>query len=339
MSRLPAYFSRPRYERTGTLVHGLTSLHRFAGELSRTPVGSASLTSHQPLFRLRRIVEACIGGAAHVTAEDVERVVNRRPLPPERFFLRALIPRVSSLLDAARHWGEQGQRSTPATYQTLRAFLQADPSAPSVSLALPLPASQPGVLPPDARLVQFYEFLDHDDLLGGEHVLRAAALGYGLQEEVPATREDMPAIYATVLQELTAGGFDPHAILLLRRAEDPRHDPLLLRLVAFHNLTFWFETFCELLHGCLQASRERLEQISLAPSPLQPAALDPLEESILAALSRLGHASTPELLAALPPPAPGERTVQRRLSSLLGRSLILKEGTRRNARYRPGLLR
>ena len=37
--------------------------------------------------------------------------------------------------------------------------------------------------------------------------------------------------------------------------------PLLLRLVAFHNLTFWFETFCELLHGCLQASRERLEQL------------------------------------------------------------------------------
>jgi hypothetical protein len=305
--------------------------------------------SHYGLKRLeiearKRRVAAMVrrSGNDSVTLDEVTRVLAGDLLPPRRQAVQALTRRAAVLCEAARQFGRPGDRTTPETIVTYRTFMSESSTLWSRfvgrSRERMLEAHRGSVAVP-TPVAWLYEWINEDELVAEDALLRTATLYWGLTLLYPYTT-DMMAIDALVDHELRAGGVDRQGIFVIPDFEAGR-DALHLSIwtrAADHegDLTDFFEHFVSGLARSLSEHHRRLEGFQDAEDRLPWLMVRPpdeLDRQIFDNVERLGSVRAQDILRELSDPPP-LRTLQRRLQRLARDGLITKHGSRKFAFYR-----
>jgi len=337
--------SEPLHYQLGpTLVRHLTWAHRNAGMCSGMRFSHYGHKRLEVEANRRRIAYIVIrAGHGSVTLDEVARVVAGDRLHPRRRLVQGFTRKAAVLCAGARQFGSRGDPTIPETFATYLSFLKDAATlwsrfvGRSKERLLEAYRGSVEVTPPVARL---YEWIDGDELVAEEPILRAATLYWGLSILYPHDYE-RPAIDAVVDHELRAGHIDRHGLLVL---PDYEFGESALRLGSITtsaadfrcDLTSYFEHFTFDLARTLVEHHRRLESFQDREDRLPWLMVRPpdeLDRQIFDIIERFGSARTRDILAELSDPPP-PRTLQRRLQRLCRDGLVVKHGARKYAHYR-----
>lgn len=332
------------YDLKPALVRHLTWVHHNAGRVA------GMRFSHYGYKRLetqahRRSVAYMVIRAGHgsVTLDEVTRVLAGDLLPPRRRLVQDFTRKAAVLCEAARQFGRPGEPTTPETVATYLDFLQHGTTLWSRFAGQSkerLIEMHRGSNEPPAAVGRLYDWINGDDLVAEEPVLRAATLYWGLSLLFRYDYE-RPAIDAVVDHELRAGGIDPHGLLVLPDSEfgeSALHLGLTITSAADYRgeLTGYFEHFSFDLGRALAAHNEKLMTFQDSEDRLPWLMVRPpdeLDRQVFEIIERRGSARAQEILAGISDPPP-LRTLQRRLQRLCKDGLLTKHGARKFAFYR-----
>lgn len=330
------------YTITPKLVSSLSYARWVAGRASVLGLSFYGLRSLQTEMMHLRIAEMTVACTFNVTMKEVERVVAGDLLPPRRQAAMETIRLATALSEAVR-LATNGSKATDAeTCWSYFEFAKAQPMGWAHFVGLPrdsLIDHRRKKTKPPPELVQLYEWIDRDELVSDDPILRAATLFFGLRDFDEA-RPGRIARMAVVDHELQAR-LDPRGFLALRNR---KLGGMALRPTApgfghaqtTGDLTRYFEFFASAVgDGMSEIARDlegRQETEQRRPwMTVRPP--DQLDRQIFDAVQRLGSATIQQLLGAIHDPPP-LRTVQRRLKRLCDKGLLAKHGSRRDAFYR-----
>lgn len=330
------------YTITPTLVSSLGHARWVAGRVSALGLSFYGLRALQTEMMHLRIGEMTVACTFNVTMKEVERVVAGDLLPPRRQAAMETIRLATALCEAVRRATNRSKATDAETCWSYFEFAQAQPMGWAHFVGLPRGSlidhrrkkSKP---PPD--IVRLYEWIDGDELVSDDPILRAATLFFGLRD-LDEARLGRIARMAVVDHELQAR-LDPRGLLVLRNR---KLGGMALRPTApgfgyaqtTGDLTRYFEFFASAVGvGMSDIARDlegRHESEQRRPwMTVRPP--DQLDRQIFDAVQRVGSATIQQLLGAIHDPPP-LRTVQRRLKKLCDKGLLAKHGSRRDAFYR-----
>lgn len=354
--RPPVIIERPteiplgdlRYSVTPTLVRSVAWAARSAGAIEGMRLSHFGRKRLEAEAKKLRIAQLVARAGHTVRLEEIEAVLAGAVLPPRKHILAMRIRQAAILCEAARYYAERGDPTTPETFATYLDFARHGHERAATLWSqfagrprerlLELHRGSVQVPEPVRRL---YAWMDADDLVSDNGLLRAAVLHWGLSILFPRSYE-RPAIDTAINHELRAGRFDPYGLLVL--AENPRgQEALSLRRDVVRaaddtgELTDLFNHFVHQvalaigdLRGRLDRYHDREERLPW----LMVRPPDELDRHIFEAIERSGSLTSPKILAALPEPRPPLRTLQRRLQRLVHDGLLVKHGARKDAYYR-----
>lgn len=330
------------YAITPTLVSSLGHARWVAGKASVLGLSFYGLRALQTARIHLRIAEMTVACTFNVTTKEVERVVAGDLLPPRRQAATETIRLATALSEAVRLATTRAEPTDAETCWSYFEFAKAQPMGWAHFVGLPrgsLVDHRRKKAKPPPEIVRLYEWIDGDELVADEPILRAAALFFGLRE-LDEARPGRIARMAVVDHELQAG-LDPRGLLVL---QSRKLGGMALRPTApgfgyaqtTGDLTRYFEFFASAVGDGMsdiardlegkQETEQRRPWMSVRPP-------DRLDRQLFDAVQRLGRATIQQLVGALHD-APPLRTVQRRLKKLCDQGLLAKHGSRRNAFYR-----
>jgi len=282
-------------------------------------------------------------GQHAVSLEEVVRVQAGGLLAPRRRVAQDGIRRAVVVCDVARHYGSGGRATTADDFATYRRFWKEGDvlwARFSGALRTELLDAHCGSARASDPVRALYAWIEVDDLVREEPVLRAATLYWGLPLLHPAP-PDRPPIDAVVAHELRAGRIDAKGLLVLpdsqrgREVLSTRGHPVSSADWS-GNLTHLYWEFCRGTARALgeledplvryQDREDRLPWMMVRPP-------DALDRAIFDIVERLGSARSRDILEHLHDPPP-LRTLQRRLRRLCEHGLLIKHGARKDAFYR-----
>ncbi len=329
------------YRLTPQLVRGLTWAHRTAGEIAGLRLSYYNLRKLQIEARHERITWMVNASGHSITMEEVARVVAGDLLPRRRSGAMEWTRRASLLCDAVDRGSEWGRSTTPEICSTYMELAQRGDSSWVRHVGSPRTAAMEiprDVVDVPEQIRRVCEWIDEDDLVSDEPVLRAATLNWALTAIYPTSK--LLGIDAVVDHELRAGSIDKHGLLVLRgtgQGTSALHWGSVNMAEADRgDLTPYFETFANRLADALVELRDRLrarqdDEERLPWLTMRPP--DELDRQIFEAVESLGSALARQILDQINDPPP-LRTLQRRLHKLCTNGLITKHGGRRDAFYR-----
>jgi hypothetical protein len=205
------------YTITPRLVSSLSHARWVAGKASVLALSFYGLRALQTEMMHLRIAEMTVACTINVTMKEVERVVAGDLLPPRRQAAMQTIRIATALCEAVRLATSRSKATDAETCWSYFEFAKAQPMGWAHFVGLPRGSlidhrrkkSKP---PPD--IGRLYEWVDADELVSGDPILRAAALYFGL-EALDDGRSGRIARMAVVDHELQAG-LDPRGLLVLR---------------------------------------------------------------------------------------------------------------------------
>ncbi len=335
------------YELRPSFVSSLTWAHHSAGRVAGMRFSHYGLKRLQADAGKRRITSMVsrsgVRGAPFVTPDDVMHVVAGGLLPPRKRPTMDLIRRAAVLCEGARHFGSRGDATTPETVVTYSDFNDGTNALWTKFVGQRkeklLEIHRDSVeVPEDLRAL--YDWMNADELVVDEPILRAALLNWGLSllYTMPA---DRMVIDAVIDQELRAGFIDSRGLLVLA---DSQAGELLMRRDRYFDtrpvvdggLNSLFEEHALCVARALDELRERLlsyqdKEERLPWLMVRPP--DELDRQIYDIIEQLGAARCKQIHEELSDPPP-LRTLQRRLQRLAQDGLVSKLGGRKDAYYR-----
>ena len=337
-----------RYALTPKLVRAVAWASRNAGAIDGMRLSHFGLKRLETEARKIRIAQLVARSGTTVRLDEISPVLAGAVLPPRKHIVMTRIRQAAVLCEAARYYSQRGSLTTPETCATYADFARhgQDHAATLWSQFVGRPRDRllelhRGSIPVAEPVRQLYEWIDADDLVSDNGLLRAAVLHWGLSILFPhdAVR---PAIDAVIDHELRASRIDPHGLLVL--PESPRGEAALsLRRDVVRkadddgDLTEVIEHFAHHVGLALSDLRQQLERYHDKEDRLPWLMVRPpdeLDRRIFEAVERSGSLTSPGILAALPEPRPPLRTLQRRLQRLVHDGLLVKHGARKDAYYR-----
>jgi len=335
-------FDDLKYELTPHLVSNLTWAHRNAGTVS------AMRFSHYGYKRLasdahqRRIAYGIMrAGHTGATLDDVTRLLAGDLLPPRKRSVETMGRKVAVLMEAA--CGVGGEPSTPGFFATYLDFLAEGTTLWSRFVGRrkeKIIENHRASVKVSESVSRLYEWINDDELLATEPILRTATLYWGLSIIHPHTLQ-LPAIDAVVLHELRAGSIDRRGLLVLPDSEPGTQalrldGGIMAKADHLGDLTQYFEHFTIELAQALVVLKNRLDRFQDQEDRLPWLMVSPpdeLDRQIFDIIEQLGSARSQDILKELSEPPP-LRTLQRRLQRLTKEGLIAKHGSRKFAYYR-----
>ena len=336
-------FDKLQYKLTPLLVSNLTWAHRNGGKLS------AMRFSHYGYKRLenkaltRRIAHMVCRAGNNVGFDEVKNVLAGNLLPPRRQAAQMIIRRVAVIQEGVRQFARSGDVSTPEIFHTYLNFINSGDPLWSRFVGAKkekMLEIQRGSVSVSRDVAKLYEWINADELIEHEPILRAATLYWGLFC-LHHSGTAKPALEATVDHELRAGSIDNHGLLVLPDTEPGfevlnHYDIFSIKAYETGDLTDYFEIFAGNLARALnhlaqsllnfQDNEDRLPWLMVRPP-------DELDRHIFDIIERFGSAKAQDILKELKDPPP-IRTLQRRLQQLCKDGLIAKHGSRKFAFYR-----
>ena len=329
------------YTITPELVRRLTYAHSCAGKIASMRFSyyvRRKLDLRAKHERIANMVFYSAGAA--ITAEEVGRVLAGDVLHPRK--RKAMDhARVSGVLTDAVGVATSGcKASTPRLCETYLRFAEensvhwASMVGNIRSALLEIPRESIDVR---ESVSLIYEWINKDELVSKEPILRAAALYWYLLTSEHSALE-IPAILSVMDHELRAGQIDTNGWMWLKQSwlDDSAFLPKVYCFDADQkDLTPYFEHFASTIGTTLfkvyrilcsiQDDEERLPWLSIRPP-------DALDRQIFDIIESLGSARTSQIIDQIPnhPPL---RTLQRRLLKLCKNGLLTKHGSRRDAYY------
>jgi hypothetical protein len=210
-------FEKLRYELTPSLVSNLTWAHRGGGKLS------AMRFSHYGHKRLenkaltRRIAHMVSRAGTNVGLDDVKNVLAGNLLPPRRHAAQTIIRRVAVIQEGVRQFARSGDVTTPEIFHTCLNFINSGDPLWSRFIGAKkekMLEIQRGSVSVTRDVAKLYEWVNDDELIEHEPILRAATLYWGLFC-LHQSGTEKPALEAALDHELRAGGIDNHGLLVL----------------------------------------------------------------------------------------------------------------------------
>ncbi len=337
-------FSKLKYDLTPSLVHKLTWAHENAGAIAAmrfSPYGYRRLKADAHRRRVTYGIHRT--GQTTATLEDVTRLLAGDLASRDRRSVAHVGRRVAVLAEAARQLGEKRDASTPETFATYLEFLRKGSTLWSRFVGqrkedlLEVHRGSVEVSEPVARL---YAWLDDDELLCDEPLLRAATLYWGLSLLYPG-RNEIVAVDAVVQHELMAGGIDRHGLLVLQDLEFGFQALRLGGIITskadyLGNLTDYLEHYAFEMARALAELRENLVRFQDKEDRLpwmMTRPPDALDRQIFDVIETVGQVRSQDILDRLDDPPP-LRTLQRRLKRFVQEGLIVKQGSRKFSYYR-----
>lgn len=329
------------YSITPTLVRGLTLAHSSAGNIAGmrfSHYGSRKLELKAKYERIANMV--FYSANSDVSTEEVTRVLAGDVLHPRKRIAMTYTRTAGVLCDTVGQATARYNVSTPELCETYLQFAQGN----SVHWAnfvgnnrgslIEIPRGSIDVRESVSRI---YEWINEDDLVSGEPVLRAAAL-YWYLLTVSHTKLELLGIMTVMDHELRAGRID-HSGWLMLNQRSLQHDALNPDGHFFDaerlDLTLYFEEFATAIGKVLfevyktlcevKDDEERLPWLSFRPP-------DTLDRQIFDVIESLGSAKASQIIEKIEEPPP-LRTLQRRLLKLCKNGLLTKHGSRRDAYY------
>jgi hypothetical protein len=336
-------FDELHYELRPDLVGRLTWAHGNAGRVAAMRFSHFGLKRLQADAGKRRIAYLVMrAGYSAVTLDDVVHVIAGNVPPPTMRTTASLIRRGAVLCEAARQFGQRGDTSNAETAATYVDFVDSGSGTWARFVGQPrerlLEAHRGSVqVPPAVR--QLYAWIEEDEMIAQEPILRAAVLHWGLSILYRDSTRRM-AVDAVIDHELRVGGLDSHGLLVLADS-DPgaralRLDDLTVgRADAEGDLTSFLEHFSMEIARAFGELHRRLESFQDREDRLHWLVVRPpdeLDRAIFDAVERMGAARSSQIIEALHEPPP-LRTLQRRLQRLCKGGLLAKHGGRRDAFY------
>lgn len=336
-------FDELKYELTPSFVRNLTWAHENAGAISAmrfSPYGDGRLNADA--HRLRITYGIHRAGYIAATLEDVSRLLVGDIPDVDKRSVAQVGRRVAVLAEAARQLGGRGDASTPETFATYLEFMRKGSSLWSNFVGRrkeDLLEIHRGSVEVGEPVAQLYAWIDDDELLSDEPLLRAATLYWGLSIHHPE-RQEMVAVDAVVQQELMAGGIDCHGLLVLQDLEAGfqalRLDGIFTSEADYSgDLTGYLEHYVYEIARALVELRKRLEQFQAKDGRsawMMTRPPDALDRQIFDVIEKLGRVRSQDIIDQLNDPPP-LRTLQRRLRRLVQEGLIVKQGSRKFSHY------
>ena len=335
-------FDGLKYELTPHLVTSLTWAHRNAGTVSAMRFSHYGYKRLQTEAHQRRVAYGIMrAGHTGVTLDDVNRILAGDVLPPRKRSVETMGRKVAVLMEAAR--GVASEPSSPSFFATYLDFLAEGTALWSRFVGQrkeKLLENHLASAKANESVSLLYQWMNDDELLATEPILRAATLYWGLTIIYPQTLQ-LPAIDAVVLHELLAGAIDQRGLLVLLDSE-PGMQALRLdggipsKADHLGDLTRYFEQFTMEIARALVDLKNKLDsfqdQEDRLPWPMVSPP-DELDRQIFDIIEKLGSARSQDILKELSEPPP-LRTLQRRLQRLTKEGLVAKHGSRKFAYYR-----
>ena len=332
------------YELGPHLVSNLTWAHGSAGMCGGMRFSYYGRKRQEAKAFRRRVQNLVnLGASPAVYSDEIERVLAGDLLRPERRGVEEHIRKIAVLCEAARQYGRRRDRTTAEICATYLDFLGQGRTLWAQFAGQPkerlLEIHRSSVEVPE-QITRLYQWIEEDELVSEEPILRAATLNWGLSLLYYRAYQ-LPLREAIVDQELKAGGIDAHGLLILcYGAGDPcplAQERLYMKPADQQgDLTGLFEYFAGELAGALnrhqkelmalQDTEDRLPWLMVRPP-------DKLDRQVFEIIERFGAARTREIHSALSDPPP-LRTLQRRLKGLCQDGLVVKHGSRKDAYYK-----
>jgi hypothetical protein len=338
-------YDKLHYELTPTLARRLADIYYESGRLESLPLGHFTLEKLKSEARIDRVYRMVREINVRVRTEEIRAVASGDVLSRDKREVQEWIRRAIVLLDGFESTAGLNETSTP---ELCAAYLDVSANADQRGSTLwahfvaarrsrLLSFHHGSVVVPDC-VKKLYEWIDDDDLVGTEPILRGAVLTWGLFEMYPL-RLTVMGVRATVLHELGCSRADHRHLLGLGDHSADRWARVrgdIREATKTGDLTFVLEELLYQLQGRLEhlfgrlqeySSRERAEPWLTVSPP------DDLDRRIFSLVQSMGSARTTQLHQALGPEVP-LRTLQRRMQRLARRGLLEKHGTRKDAFYR-----
>jgi len=352
----PSVYERPseiplaelRYALTPTLMRAVALASRHAGAIDGMRLSHFGLKRLEAEARKLRIAQLVARSGSRVNLDEIAPVLAGAVLPPRKRIVMTRIRQAAVLCEAARYYSERGDRTRPETFAAYLDFALHGHDHPAMlwSQFVGRPREKllelhRGSIPVPESVGRLYDWVEADDLVSENGLLRAAVLHWGLSIAFPHDSE-RPAIDAVIDHELRADRFDPHGLLVLAESERGEEALSLTRDVVktadwTGDATTAIEHFA--FHAALALSDLRLrlkryhdKEDRLPWLMVRPP--DELDRRIFEAVEHGGSLTSPGILSALPEPRPPLRTLQRRLQRLVHDGLLNKHGARKDAHYR-----
>lgn len=332
------------YELAPALVSRLTWAHRSAGMcggMRFSHYGCKRLEVEANRSRIAHMVTRA--GHGNITLDEISRVLAGDLLPPRRCLVQDFTRKAAVLCEGARQFGSRGDPTIPETFTTYLSLLKDAATLWSHFVGRSkeqLLETYRGSVEVAAPVARLYEWVDSDELVAEDPILRAATFYWGLSILYPHDSE-RPAIDAVVDHELRAGRIDPHGLLVLMDFEFGESALRLGGIVTAAaddrgELTDYFEHFAFDLARTLVQHQQRLESFQDREDRLPWLMVRPpdeLDRQLFDIIERFGSARTQDILGEISDPPP-LRTLQRRLQRLCKDGLLVKHGARKYAYYR-----
>ncbi|MCA9630225.1 MAG: hypothetical protein KC766_21290 [Myxococcales bacterium] len=204
------------YTITPRLASSLGHARWVAGRASVLGLSFYGLRALQTEIMHLRIAEMTVACAFDVTTKEVERVVAGDLLPPRRQTAMETIRTATALCEAVR-LASRSKATDAETCWSYFEFAKAQAMGWAHFVGLPrgnLIDHRRKKTKPPPEIVQLYEWIDGDELVSGDPILRAATLFFGLRDFDDA-RAGRIARMAVVDHEMQAR-LDPRGLLVLR---------------------------------------------------------------------------------------------------------------------------
>lgn len=331
------------YELRPSLVRNLTWAHCNAGKVEGMRFSHYGRKRLETQAHRKRITYMVMrAGHTGVTLDDVTRVLAGDLLPPRRRPVEDLTRKAAVLCEATRQFARPGEPTTPETCATYLDFLKRGTTLWARFAGQHkerLIEMHRGSVEPTREVARLYDWINADDLVSDEPILRAATLYWGLSSLYPYAAV-VPALDAIVDHELRAGGIDPHGLLLLPDSDFGASALHLGSAVTssadfLGDLTRYYDHFTFDLARAISEHHQKLEGFQDSEDRLPWLMVRPpdqLDRQIFEIIERLGSASARDILDGLTDPPP-LRTLQRRLQRFCRDGLIRKNGARKFAYY------
>jgi hypothetical protein len=339
------------YTVTPHLVTVLTLAHRRAGAAAALRFSYYGKKRLQTQADRVRIAELVAGAGHRVKLDEVEHVLVGDILPPRRHITQEYIRRAAILLAAIEQYGRRNDASTPETFTSYLDLAQHGSDSSTTSWAKFAGQQRDKLLEihrdsvkVEKPVQQLYDWVEEDELISTEPLLRAAVLYWGLTR-LHSAKNDSMAISSVVAHELRAGQLDPHGLFVLDDSAHGREAQALWKGAVYParaarlagNLTPVLEHFTHhvalaLAELCQRLERHQDKEDRLPWLMQRPP--DKVDRLIFEAVEKRGSATSSVILGDLAEPRPPLRTLQRRLKRLVHEGLLAKLGTRKDAFYR-----
>ncbi len=328
-------FDDLQYALNPELILSLAFAQRHAGFIEGMGWSLPTRRRLEAMADKQRILSLLENAQVGVEPEEVDAVLSGGDFSSSRRSVLATIRKVVELCHAVRCAAMEGTPTSPNTAAVYIGLLQDQYASESRRIM----KNDVGTVCIDvlSDLFQIYEWMDADELVSKEPILRAAFLYWSLSVlyREPRLR---PAVLAVVDHELRGrANLSPLFVLGAGKAGKRL---LCLSPVVHHSarcgdltglFSYFVSEFAQSLQACETALRVRLGEQDQVPWVVLKLP-DELDREIFKVIELVGIARCRDLREQLADPPP-IRTLQRRLQRLTQVGLIVKRGSRKDACY------